>query len=315
MKYPSDGCGIFRTLDPEELRAIGESMAGMLSLTVNIVRISDDSVERGASWTCAHTIFWNASGDVRHEYMHILQRSFPDVFDGIYRQQGFVHLDVRETTNLCRMHDGILNPDTYYPDRPDYGYRDCATGEILVCFYDKDLETVTVGRGTGIILPRPIIVLFLGRPMPLDHPHEMMADFFVHALGSCHWDFLFLLCSKRLLMDTPPIAPPAVPDARICICTDPQTQKKTVTITPLSEDTLGPPSPNCVCALTHTLDHTLFYSCQPQHVQSITTADKNRIIWSVLWPPLFFGGVVLGISLSVWTVRNVRWTRPRPTQK
>jgi len=290
MKYPDLS---FHGFDETELRRFQDDVCIPVGIpSVNLVRVVDPNIEMGTSWTCASTIFLGVHGNMKHEYCHILQRFFPNLFDEIYLDNGFVHVPQSQSRDVQKMHHGIINPDTFYPDRMDYGYVDPITGDTLISFYNQELEVVTVSLSTRKRVFEPIHIVFMGERQILNHPHEMMADTFARI--DCR-NFFSVFNKHETAMTT------TIPDTQICICTDPDTQENTIVISAPGTD---PPSANCKCAMTHEFDHTLFYTSQPQHVRS-TSTNTDHLIWTVVWPPVFIALIILGASLFLWFFLNL----------
>lgn len=195
------GC---RVLTPRELAAIrpriGRAVTELQGLVLgkgkklelpflNVVWLTNRSIEHGSSWTVGSTIVLSDWGAVEHEVCHVYQRLFPDPFDTLYcrdRSGGglvWVRWDAQDVHRLVRATRAMDNPDCSVHDTRQYAYcnheRQCYT----LPFYDKEDFTLML---VDVQLRAPHEVLqvrrrtsqwvdFHGRRLPLEHPHEMLA--------------------------------------------------------------------------------------------------------------------------------------------
>lgn len=274
-------------------------------LSINVVGVAPDCpMERRASWGCGRTLFLRDEDDLEHEYCHHLQREHPEAFIRLYRSWGFVPIPSQTVTDMIRRFGGIHNPDT----RPfsigkltdmDYAYDPSSHarmpwGDLLVCFYDANLETVCVrlGHEPYRLEAVPSIRVFT-TPTALNHPHELLADW----ISSNPRNF-FVLFQMASMTSTIP------PDLRLCVCADPMTQETSAHI---SLDTDAPPIGGCLCATTHEYPHAEL--CTSLASSPTDQQDRN--------PPhalarlvLFLFAGILTLSILIWILLNtVRYAR------
>ena len=285
-------------------------------IIINVVRFqrTDPPTEMSTSWTCGDSIILQSDDHLVHECCHILQRRYPAVFDDLYRQWGFHRIPRSRYDEPVRRWDGILNPDTFSLPM-DYAYVDPNRGDWILCFYDRHLRVISViweeKHETFARCETPWIVFMdPGLPVRLNHPHEMMAEWVV-ARSENFFTIADDKETEKIRMMDRPVAQGTLPDLRVCVCTDPLTKEKTVSISPEDAPVLS--SPHCVCAMTHEYPHDLF--CTPCHREQPPPPKNQSSAWEeIILPPFFVASIVLAGSILLWLivnavqlVRNRKW--------
>ena len=144
---------------------------------INILWVTSEDIEGGASWTSGNTIFLTNWDILSHELCHLYQRNIPSVFNSLYHQWGFAPIE-RDTVLLF-----ISNHNSEYIDNPDISSQYFTYQGVILPLY-----TYSMGKTVVMIddekhyskLSKDLKIPFLHPSFlwTLNHPHEMFAEIF-----------------------------------------------------------------------------------------------------------------------------------------